>query len=339
MLNKDKTRFLLASIIILLPIPVRLLMGSGWSIIMVTPLVLLAAFWVCLWFTLKDPNNKNKTTKPYRGIYWIMPALSIFITAADYFFNVKADFDFVQVLYLFLGALFCVIGNSLPKVRQNSTYGIKLPWTYSSEENWNATHRFGGKVWFGCGLVTMVSSFLPGMWDVYLMLATVLVATLLPSGYSYLFYRKQKEAGIALTPMPVLPGKSAKTSLVFLAATVLFVACMLFTGDLEYHYGDTSFTVEASYFDDLTVSYADIQDVQYMDKNMPGVRVWGFGSMRLLMGTFESEGIRYTRYTYYDPDSAVGVLLKDKLIVLSGKNPDETRAIYETLLDKCALNK
>ena len=339
MLNKDKFTLLLASAVILLPIPVRLLMGLGWSFIMVTPLMLLAAFWACIWFTLKDPNNKNKSTKPYRGIFWVIPALSILISAADYCFTTRADFDFAQVLFLFLGALFCVIGNSLPKVRQNSTYGIKLPWTYSSEENWNATHRFGGKVWFVCGLLTMVGSFLPGKWSVSLMLAMVAAAILVPSVYSYLFYRRQKEAGITLSPMPILPGKSAKTSLIFLAAVLLFVACTLFTGDLRYRYGDTSFTVEASYFDDLTVNYADIQDVQYMDGNMPGVRVWGFGSLRLLMGTFESEGIQYTRYTYYDPDSAVGVLLEDKMIILSGKNPDESKAIYETLRDKCGLDK
>ena len=77
-----------------------------------------------------------------------------------------------------------------------------------------------------------------------------------------------------------------------------------------------------------------MQDVKYLDHNMDGHRVWGFGSLRLLMGTFETEGVQYTRYTYYDPGSAVGLLVNGKMVVLSGKTPEESMALYETLQEK-----
>lgn len=35
----------------------------------------------------------------------------------------------------------------MPKLKQNYTIGIKVPWTLNSEENWNMTHRMAGKVY------------------------------------------------------------------------------------------------------------------------------------------------------------------------------------------------
>ncbi len=337
MFNKYKLTLILASLVILLPIPVQLLLGRQWSMILAIPLMLLAVFWLCIFFTLKDDQNKDQNPKPFLIVFWVIPILSILICAMDYCFTNGVDFNMERLLCQFFGALFLAIGNYLPKVRRNYTYGIKLPWTYSSDENWNATHRFGGKVWFFCGLGILLTSFLPEMLCFYALIFFLLVAVIAPTVYSCLFYRKQKEAGAALEPMPILPGKSAKTSLIFLAAVALFVACILFTGNLEYHYGDTSFTVEASFYDELTVNYADIKDVKYLDHNMEGRRVWGYGSLRLLLGTFETEGFQYTRYTYYDPQSAVGVMLEDQIIILSGRDPEESKQIYETLLEKCAL--
>lgn len=52
-----------------------------------------------------------------------------------------------------LGVLFVWIGNYLPKLRRNSTLGVKVSWTLGNEENWNRTHRFAGKLWVGGGLI------------------------------------------------------------------------------------------------------------------------------------------------------------------------------------------
>ena len=335
MFNKYKQAFILASAVTLLPIPVNLLLGRDWSVVMVTPLLLLAAFWVCVWFTLKDNEKNEQNPKAFRMVFWIIPALSILTSIMDYAFSTGSEFPAERLLCMFFGVMFLVIGNYLPKVRRNSTLGIKLPWTFSSDENWNATHRFGGKVWFLCGVVILIGSFLPEMWNFYCLILAVLVACVVPSVYSYLFYRKQKAAGADLDLKPMLPGRSAKTSLIVLAGVAVFVVCILFTGEINYVFEEDSFTVEASYYDDLTIQYDDIQDVKYLDENMAGRRVWGFGSLRLLMGTFETEGVRYTRYTYYDPESAVGLMVNGEMVILSGKNPEESTELYKTLLAKC----
>lgn len=52
---------------------------------------------------------------------------------------------FIALIYYGTSLLFIVIGNYLPKIRQNNTIGIRIVWTLQDEENWNATHSFSGR--------------------------------------------------------------------------------------------------------------------------------------------------------------------------------------------------
>ena len=58
-----------------------------------------------------------------------------------------------------MGLVFIIIGNYLPKCKQNYTVGIKLPWTLNSEENWNKTHRLAGYVFMLCGIMQIVDVY------------------------------------------------------------------------------------------------------------------------------------------------------------------------------------
>ena len=46
---------------------------------------------------------------------------------------------FIALIYYGTSLLFIVIGNYLPKIKQNNTIGIRIVWTLQDEENWNAT--------------------------------------------------------------------------------------------------------------------------------------------------------------------------------------------------------
>ena len=68
---------------------------------------------------------------------------------------------------------------------------------------------------------------------------------------------------------------------------------------------------------------------------MGGTRIFGVGSFRLLLGTFENEEFgTYTRYTYYRPDSCVVLTKGGKTLVFSGADRESTKEIYETLVAK-----
>ena len=93
--------------------------------------------------------------------------------------------------WLFMGILFLVIGNYLPKCKQNYTIGIKLPWTLNDEENWNKTHRFAGVVWTICSIVIIVGSFF-NKGAFYTTFPSLFVMVFAPLIYSYIYYRKHR---------------------------------------------------------------------------------------------------------------------------------------------------
>lgn len=63
---------------------------------------------------------------------------------------------FLALIYYGTSLLFIVIGNYLPKIKQNNTIGIRIVWTLQDEENWNATHSFSGRIWGTSGILCML---------------------------------------------------------------------------------------------------------------------------------------------------------------------------------------
>lgn len=356
MIRQNWKSLLASSLLVLLPIAVGLLLwdrlpdtlpthwgidgqADGWSTkpfaVFVQPLLLLLLHWLCVLVTAIDPKNKDRNHKIRRVLLWTVPVLSNLCGGFLYVAVLGLSFDSSRMMALILGAAFLILGNYLPKCRQNSTIGIKVPWALRSEENWNATHRFGGKVWVIGGLVMMFSAFLPGDWAIAVMFAITLFLFIIPVVYSYLYYRRQLAQG---EDVPALSGGIRtvyRITFLFVIAIFAAVAVLLFTGRVQFEYGDTAFTVKASYYRDLTVTYDTIESMEYRQGNVDGTRVNGLGSFRLLLGSFENQEFgNYIRYTYYDPEACVILTVNGKTLVLSGADGAETRSLYDTLLQK-----
>jgi uncharacterized membrane protein len=60
-----------------------------------------------------------------------------------------------------LGILLVMIGETLPKSRPSFFVGIRTPWTLSDTDNWIATHRLGGKMMMGAGLLMVIAALAP----------------------------------------------------------------------------------------------------------------------------------------------------------------------------------
>ena len=153
------------------------------------PILLLALHWVCVFATLKDPKNKEQTAKVKDLIWWLVPCLSLLVSGFMYSAALGYAVNTMSVMGLFMGALFVVIGNYIPKCKQNHTIGLRIPWTLNDEQNWNATHRVAGKVWVTGGLAMLVCSFLPFAWMPFVLLGVFLVLPIVPIVYSYRYYK------------------------------------------------------------------------------------------------------------------------------------------------------
>lgn len=333
MIAKYQKELIVSSIVILLPAFVSLWVPELPSLWLLC-LSLLAGQWLCFLISAADPGNRGRNEKPLRLVLWIMPILSLLCAGLFYALSAGISLSVGRITTLCLGLMFAAIGNYFPKCRPNRTVGIRISWTLGSEENWNATHRFAGKVWVIGGLIMVLAALLPEVPGIIVMILAVAALSILPIAYSYRYHRIH---GTKSEPDP-LSKKISVGMLIFTAVIVVFVAVMLFTGNLHYRFDSDSFTVEASYFDDLTVKYDAIDGIEYREGNVDGTRTYGVGSFRLLLGTFENEEFgTYTRYTYYRPEACVILSVNGKTLVLSGSSADSTRTLYDTLVAKTGL--
>ncbi len=350
MIKKHKWKLLISSVLILLPILAGLLLwdklpgqfathwgadgqADGWAskplAIFLLPVILLVMQWVCVLVTAADKGNKDQSPKVFGMVLWIMPLLSALSSGIIYGTALGWTFNMTALLSVTMGLLFIIIGNYMPKCRPNRTIGIKISWTLSNEENWNATHRFAGWVWTVGGAVTLLCMFLPGMVGIVVTLVLVILLAVIPVVYSYGYYRKQRKEG--LPPAKPIPGSkwALLVGLVILALAFWFSG----SGRIETDFQETALHIETNRWEDLTVEYDAIDAVEYRDEMVSSVRTNGFGGFRVMLGIFENEELgTHTRYTYNSSESCIVITAGARTLVLSGEDQEATRAIYDQLL-------
>ncbi len=212
MIKKNKAALILTSLVLLIPILIGLLLWNrlpeqipshwgidgeidGWSskafAVFGFPCLLLALHWICVLASSADPKAKDYHPKMFHLVLWICPVLSLVLNSLVYATALGYPLEVQILMPLLVGLMFLIVGNLLPKCRQSYTLGIKLPWTLHNEENWNKTHRFGGKLWVIGGVITMATAFMGSFW---ILLAVLIVMVAAPTIYSYSLYRKQSKA-------------------------------------------------------------------------------------------------------------------------------------------------
>jgi len=208
MIKKNWKTLLVTSIVLLLPVLAGVLLWNqlpeempthwsavgeidGWSskpfAIFGLPLLMLVIHWVCVLGTSADPKKNNHSGKVLHLVFWIVPVLSVVLHTVTYAAALGKEVRMELVMPVIIGLVLAIVGNYLPKCKQNYTIGIKIPWTLSSEENWNRTHRFAGRLWVACGIVIILTGFFGGFW---IFLGIALLMVLAPLIYSYILFRK-----------------------------------------------------------------------------------------------------------------------------------------------------
>lgn len=206
-MKKYKKSIILTSIIIILPILAGLVLwnrlpdtiathfgsdnvANGWSskpfTVFGIPLIMLAAHLFCIFATMNDPKKKNINDKMFILVLWIIPSVTVLVMALTYANALGMIVNIGMVVNLLLAIVFIVMGNYMPKCKQNYTAGIKIPWTLNSEENWNKTHRLAGWLWVLGGILFLINAFL--LWEG--MLVVILAVTGIPMVYSFVLYKK-----------------------------------------------------------------------------------------------------------------------------------------------------
>lgn len=158
------------------------------------PLVMVVLFVVMRWYPSRDPRAPNiaKFRGAYDSVVTATIAMLALVHVAVLGVALGWQIDMTTVGLAGLGVLLVLIGNLLPLARSNFIFGIRTPWTLSSEQVWTRSHRVGGYSTVAAGVLTIACAFIGGSLGPSIALASLLVAALVPVVYSYLLWNRER---------------------------------------------------------------------------------------------------------------------------------------------------
>ena len=155
------------------------------------PGITLGIYLLMTFIPLIDPLRRNysKFATPY---FWFRTLFVLFFVLIYFYTLWSALGTELKINYFIIptiSILFILIGVFLPKIKKNYFVGIRTPWTIHSEEVWDKTHQFSGKLFIIAGVIAFLSLLLP-KYTFPIFIIAILSAALISVIYSYFIFRK-----------------------------------------------------------------------------------------------------------------------------------------------------
>lgn len=151
-------------------------MGTKWFMAVVPSIPVLFSIAMAVEQKIRGRDYANNKPLTYFAVAfvvfwialgWVLYAMSG--TGAQLGDTTSVPLDLIMGLGM--SALFIVIGNYLPTVKPNRTFGIRVPATFRNEEVWKKTHRFAGRAYvlggFFSGICALVGYFIGASWLIF----------------------------------------------------------------------------------------------------------------------------------------------------------------------------
>ena len=107
--------------------------------------------------------------------------------------NNLPEIDILRVVGFIMGIMIIVLGNYMPKTRNNPNIGFRLPWTRYNDVTWNKSNKFASYVLIIAGAISALCSlFINGTLASLLSVSTLLIALPIIMVYAYIVYRDEK---------------------------------------------------------------------------------------------------------------------------------------------------
>jgi uncharacterized membrane protein len=168
------------------------------------PFISLGMYALTLFLPRLDPNRANYQSFPkaYNAIRITLLLFFAVIYAVVVLTALGRKPDMNTVVLIAMGLLFVVLGNFMSKIRPNWFVGVRTPWTLSSTQSWNKTHRLAGWLFLLMGLMFFVLAFQQTFWMLIAVLTFHALAVVSMLVYSYLVYRRdpQRVHAAAISP-------------------------------------------------------------------------------------------------------------------------------------------
>lgn len=146
-------------------------------------------------FRKVDPKAKNyeKFNKTYNIIKYLITFTMIAFHILFVYVAFNEKVDMVLIICLMMAILFIVMGNYMPRIKQNFFMGLKTPWTLSSEKSWRKTHQLGGILFIIAGIILVIFVFIDSTIALIALTIYITIAVIIMFVYSYLVYKNDPD--------------------------------------------------------------------------------------------------------------------------------------------------
>jgi immunity protein, SdpI family len=167
--------------------------GSRLDAVLLLPLVMLGLRVLFAVLPRIDPRRDNYAR--FGDTYWLLVnGLLLFLGVVHvallaYALGVPLRID--RVIAAGWGVLLVMLGSYLGRVEPNWFVGIRTPWTLSSEQVWQRTHRVGGRIVLVGGALCVLTVLLPTAAALPVLAGVTVAVALLPVVLSYAWWKQE----------------------------------------------------------------------------------------------------------------------------------------------------
>ena len=171
--------------------------GYAGKIGLLYPALIALGIWV-LMIVLPRIDPRGRSYEKFQGAYTVIRSAIIAVLVCIelltvlWVYNVHTDINIA--IPVVVGLLLMTLGNFFGKIRPNWFVGIRTPWTLSSTESWNKTHRLGGWLFVLLGLALAVVAPFQQAWAFILVAVLLGVMVVGLFVYSYVIWKRDPAA-------------------------------------------------------------------------------------------------------------------------------------------------
>ncbi len=170
--------------------------SSRLSAAFLMPVMLVVIIGLLLLLPRSDPRRFNAAgfRQSYYLFILLLTLFMVYLQALTILYNLGVRFDMVQAMIPGFALLDFATAYLLRRAKPNWFIGIRTPWTLSSDQVWQETHRVGSWGFAAAGGFSLFGLIFPSLAFLFVLVPLLAVA-LLTIVYSYIVYRRIQKSG------------------------------------------------------------------------------------------------------------------------------------------------
>jgi uncharacterized membrane protein len=167
--------------------------GSPWELLFLMPVMMLAIWGLLRVLPKIDPlrHNYARFAPTYETLIDAILGLFLVVHIAILLGAAGAPATTELFVRAAIGVMFIVMGNIMPRTRQNWFVGVRTPWTLANPRVWEKTHRLAGYGFVALGVLLLLTIPFAPQIGIPVFVAGVVIVALGSVVYSYLVWRQE----------------------------------------------------------------------------------------------------------------------------------------------------